>query len=295
MPPARRSRGNECGCRGPRRPSVRRHDHRGHRPQHGGGRLREVLQDRRAVGDGHETVRRGRRWLRDGGGCCTVRPQTAGGRRARRRPDLLRDSRHRRFQRRQGQGHHRPESDRSTLGGAPSLGDRGRRPGHGQRDRSPRHIDSESATPPNSRASPTCSVPLAHARDRRARVGQVEHRPPQGRGGGCGHVQDGAQLARQGAGAQPALRRSEPQCGLGHVSVRRQHRAARVGDTAVGCSARRRQCLRVRWHELPRGARRARAGTTQASAARVRGCRRRPCLGRRACIGLGPGNGGVSC
>ena len=77
--------------------------------------VREVLQDRRAFGHRYATVRRRRRRVRDGGGRGAVRAQAARGRRARRRQGLRRHPRHRRLQRRQGQGHHRPQPDRQRL------------------------------------------------------------------------------------------------------------------------------------------------------------------------------------
>ena len=68
-------------------------DHRRRRPQHGRQRLREVLQDRRALGHRHPAVRRRRRRLRHGRGRRPVRAQAARRRRARRRPDLRRAAR----------------------------------------------------------------------------------------------------------------------------------------------------------------------------------------------------------
>ena len=52
---------------------VRRRGHRRRRPQHGRRRVRQVLQDRRAVGDWHPPVRRRRGRLRDGRGRGAVR------------------------------------------------------------------------------------------------------------------------------------------------------------------------------------------------------------------------------
>ena len=78
-------------CRGrPRagRRAVRRRRHRRRGPQYGRRRVRQVLQDRGAVRDGHTPVRRRRRRLRHGRGRGIVRPQAPRRRRAGRRPDL---------------------------------------------------------------------------------------------------------------------------------------------------------------------------------------------------------------
>ncbi len=65
--------------------------------------------------------------------------------------------------------------------------------------------------------------------EHRARFGEVEHRAPQGRSG-CGRdVQDGAQPARQAAGAEPQLQRSQPERRLGHLAVRGEHRRCAIG------------------------------------------------------------------
>ena len=60
------ARGHERCRRGTGRPPLRRRDHRRDRPQHGRLGLREVLQDRSAVGDRDPTVRRRCRRLRHG-------------------------------------------------------------------------------------------------------------------------------------------------------------------------------------------------------------------------------------
>ena len=115
----------------------------------------------------------------------------------------------------------------------------------------------------------------------RARLGQVQHRPPQGRGGRGRHAQDHARAARQGAAAEPQLRAAQPERGLDRVAVRRQHRAARLGGRRRPRARRRRQRVRLRRHQLPPGhggvrARPSRAPTAIAPRSR---CRRRssPC------------------
>ena len=92
----------------------------------------------------------------------------------------------------------------------------------------------------------------ARPRVDRARIGEVQHRPPQGRGRRRRHPQDHAGAARQGAAAQPQLRPAQPERGLGRLAVRRQHRAARLGGRARPHPRGRRQRVRVRRHELPR-------------------------------------------
>ena len=85
----------------------------------------------------------------------------------------------------------------------------------------------------------------------RARLGQVEHRAPQGGGRRGGHAQDDARAARQGAAAERQLRAAQPQPRLDHLAVRRQHRAARLGGPRRPRPRRGRQRVRVRRHQLP--------------------------------------------
>ena len=73
----------------------------------GASHVHQVLQDRRPVGHGHPPVRRRRRRLRDGRGRGDVPAEAPGGRRTRRRPHLRGAPRHRRIERRAGQGDHR--------------------------------------------------------------------------------------------------------------------------------------------------------------------------------------------
>ena len=145
--------------------------------------VREVLQDRRAVGHRHPAVRRRRRRLRDGRRRRPVPAEAPG--------DAERDGdriyavilRHRRLERRQGQGHHRPEPDRAAAGdraGVAAPASPRRRPpssrGTGRPRGSGRGRGGEPAAPG--------SGGLDAGVDR-ARLGEVEHRPPEvgGRGG----------------------------------------------------------------------------------------------------------------
>ena len=120
---------------------IRRRDHRRHRPQHGRGSVREVLQDRRAVGHRHAAVRRRRRRVRDGRGRGAVHRQAPGRRGPRRRQHLRGGPRRRQVERRQGQGHHRSQPRRSAARGGAGVAERRRLPGAGAPHRGPRHVD----------------------------------------------------------------------------------------------------------------------------------------------------------
>ena len=126
--------------------------------------------------------------------------QAPRGRRARRRPHLRRAARHRRLQRRQGQGHHRTQPGRPAARRRAGLG---RTPGTNPASASAveAHGTSTRVGDAAELASLTDVFGAAGARARldRARLGQVQHRPPQGRGRRRRAVQDGAAPARQGA------------------------------------------------------------------------------------------------
>ena len=70
-----------------------------------------------------------------------------------------------------------------------------------------------------------------------ARLGQVQHRPPQGRGRRRRPAQGGARPAPQVAAARASLQRPQPGHRLRRDAVPRQHRAARVGRRASGVRA----------------------------------------------------------
>ena len=118
-------------------------------------------------------------------------------------------------------------------------------------DRGPRHLDARGGCGRAQRADGGFRRRAAGAGIDRARLGQVEHRPPEGGGGSRRDAQGDARAARQGAAAEPQLRAPEPQPRLDHVSVRRQHRAARLGDRRRAHTSRGRQRVRLRRHELP--------------------------------------------
>jgi hypothetical protein len=99
-------------------------------------------------------------------------------RRTRWRQNLRRHSRRGRLQRRQGQGHHRPQPRRPDSGGAAGLGKRRSRPGHGHTGRGARHQH------PRRRCrrggKPGRSLRRRAAPQHRPGLGQEQHRPPEG-------------------------------------------------------------------------------------------------------------------
>ena len=134
----------------------------------------------------------------------------------------------------------------------------GRRPRHRRCRRGPRHLHPRRrrlrAGQPHRRLRRRRGRPALD----RPRLGEVEHRSPQGRRRLRRAVQDGALAAREAARTEPALREPQPQRRLGHPAVRRQHRPAPVGGARERRAPRRRERLRVRRHELPRRRRGAR-------------------------------------
>ena len=247
---------------------------RRHRPQHGRVLVRQVLQDRRAVGHRYPPLRRRRRRLRDGRGRRRVPAQAAGRRRTR-------------------------TATRSTPSSAASAA-----PATARARASPRPTRSASAgrparagrTPALSPATATWSKVTAprpgSATWSRCRAWQrvfgaagvapgtialgsvksnIGHL--KAAAGAAGLLKTVAGAARQDPAAQPQLRPAQPQHRLCALAVRRQHRAASVGDAGGGRAPRRRQRLRLRRHQLPRRARGVRArppGDGESSAARAR-------------------------
>ena len=117
-----------------------------------------------------------------GEGAARLPAQAAGRRRARRRPHLRRAPRHRRRQRRQGQGHHRAQPGRPAARRRARLAQRRAVAGDGRPASRARHVD------PGRRRRRgrelrrrVQSAGLAPRHDR-PRLGEVEHRPPQGGG-----------------------------------------------------------------------------------------------------------------
>ena len=246
-----------AAVRGLQAARLRRGGHRRRRPQHGRGGVREVLQDRRAVGDRHAAVRRGRRRLRHGRGRGAVRAQAPRRRRARRRPDL--------------RGRCWASAAPATAGaraspprtrsgsGWPSSAP-GTTPASTRRSAS--YVEAHGTSTRVGDATELASLTEvfgkagAAAGLDRARLGQVQHRPPQGRGRRRRAVQDGHEPARQGAAAEPALRRSPTRTSTGtQTPFRVNTRAARVaGAAARRCAVARGERVRLRRHQLPRRA-----------------------------------------
>ena len=98
-------------------------------------------------------------------------------------------------------------------------------------DRGPRHLDERGR---RGRAEEPDGGLLRSAACRRGSIalGSVKSNIGHLKGGrgSRGHAQGHARAARQGAAAEPQLRATQPQPGLDRVAVRRQHRAARLGD-----------------------------------------------------------------
>ena len=136
------------------------------------------------------------------------------------------------------------------------------------------------ATSSRSRRCRRCSPASGCRRADPARLGEVQHRPPQERRR-CGrHAEVGPRPRPQGAPAEPGRRPAQPDDRLRHLAAVHQHRAPRVDASHRTGEVRRRQRLRLRRHQLPR-----RGGGVRSRADPARG---RPAHLRR----LGPGRCG---
>ena len=216
--------------------------------------VRQVLRDRRALGHRHAPVRRRRRRLRDGRGrrgcSCSSASPTPSATATASTPSCAASA-----ARATARARASPRPTRSASGSRSSApgATPGSRPatctlveGHG--------TSTASATPSSSTASPRRSRAAGLApRLGRARLGQVQHRPPQGRGRRRRAAQDGLALHDKVLPPSLNFERPEPQHRLVGVAVRRQHRAARLGASPDGAPA------------SPASARSASAGPTSTS------------------------------
>ena len=131
-------------------------------------------------------------------------------------------------------------------------------PRHGELDRRSRHFD----------ACRRCGRGTKHGRrlrgrrlgafERPDRLGQVQHRTPQGSGGRGRAAQSHPCPAPQAVAAEHRSANAQPQDRIRPDSVLRQHRAQAVGRLQGGSTGGR-QRIRFRRHEFSRGARGARA------------------------------------
>ena len=96
-------------------------------------------------------------------------------------------------------------------------------------DRGPRHLDTGRRRGRTRRADGGILWLADRRRVDRARIGQVEHRPSQGRRRRRRAAQGDAVAAPQVAAAERQLRAPEPEPRLERFTVRGQHRAARLG------------------------------------------------------------------
>ena len=164
-------------------------------------------------------------------------------------------------ERRQGQGHHgaRTRSASGSRSSAPGATS-GLSPaacslieGHGTSTRVGDVVEVEQPAEAFAGAEPARRVG-------RARLGEVQHRPPQGaRRAPPGMLKTTLALHHKVLPPSLNFERPEPEHRLVRLAVRRQHRAARVGGPRRRTARRRRERVRLRRHELPRRARGARA------------------------------------
>ena len=216
------------GRRPPRRGARRRRPDRRRRPEHGPVHVREVLQDRGALGHRHAPVRRRRRRLRHGGGLRGVPPEAARRRRAGRGPGLRRDPRRRRLERREGKGNHRPEPGRPAPRHRAGVEGRRARPGDGDARRGARH---EHEGRRRRRGGEPCGDLRRRAEGLdRPRLGEEQRRPPEGgrRRGGAAEGDPGD--PPQAASSDAQRREAEPEHRLRGDAVLPEPRPRRVED-----------------------------------------------------------------
>ena len=196
-----------------------------------------------------------------GEGAGAVPAQAPRRRRARRRPHLRGRARHGRRERRQGQGPHGAQPDRPEARDRARLAQRRALAGGVLADRRPRHLDRRSATPSSS-SSLGDGVRRRRPRARidRARLGEVEHRPPEGRG----RARPGCSRRRSRCTTRSCRRasasRARTRASTGRPSPFAVNTELRDWELPNGGHARgRRERVRLRRDELPRRARGVRA------------------------------------
>ncbi len=170
--------------------------YRRHRPQYGRAHVREVLQDRGAFGHRHASVRGWRRWFRDGRGRGYFPAEAVSGCRARWRQNLRRAARHGRIERWQGQGHYRAQSGGPKAVHPAGLGECRIIARHRDFDRRPRHIHARGRCGGSGelhRSAQRISRSGGHGG---ARIGEIQHRTFERRGGRGGIAEDRAGIAR---------------------------------------------------------------------------------------------------
>ena len=203
--------------------------HRRHRSQHGRSDLREVLQDRRAFGDRHSSLRRGRRRLRDGRRRRHLPAEAAGRCRARRDKiyAVLRgmggssDGK--------GKGITAPNPVGQKFCIERAWENAGLSPatvtlieGHGTSTRVGDVVEAQSMADVLS----SLNLPRAFGG---AGLGEVEYRTSERGGGRRRNAEGSSGAARQGAAAQLALRASQSRHRLRALAAVRQHRTEAVG------------------------------------------------------------------
>ncbi len=144
----------------------------------------------------------------------------------RRRQDLRGAARCRGIKRRQGQGDHRAQPGGPAPRGPAGLAQRRRRPVDRVLHRSARHVDTRRRRVRTRKPHRAAGRNRHRAGLHRPWLGEVQHRPLEGRGGRRRAVQDDHGAAREGAAAEPELQRPQPERRLGDLAVPRQHRTA---------------------------------------------------------------------
>ena len=202
----------------------------------GASTLRQVLQDRRALGHRHAALRRRRRRLRHGRGRGGVPAQASGRRRARRRHDLRGAARHRRRRATaRARASPRPNPVGQRLAVERAWQQRRAVARDGEPGRGPRHLDARRRRGRGARAWPRCSAPRRSRRGSIA-LGSVKSNIGhlKGAAGAAGLLK--AALALHHKVLPPSLNfeRPNPNIDFAALAVLREHRAARRGTRRRG-------------------------------------------------------------